>query len=58
MEFREDPDRGWREAAANELEVPSLDSQGAVTIVTVPTAASRRAELVSAYPLDGNGRLM
>jgi hypothetical protein len=57
-EFGKGPGRGGCEAAADEIQMPSLDSQGTVTIVTVPAAASRRAELVSAYPLDGNGRLM
>jgi hypothetical protein len=57
-EFQEHLGRGWREAAACEIEVPSLDSQGTRTILLDPAAARRRAELVSAYPLDGNGRLM
>jgi hypothetical protein len=57
-EFSDDPGRGWCEAAAEEIQMPSLDSRGTATILTVPAAAARRAELISAYPLDGNGRLM
>jgi hypothetical protein len=40
------------------IEARGLDTGGAATIVTVPAAAPRRAELVSAFPLDGIGRLM
>jgi hypothetical protein len=35
-----------------------LDSRGALTILTLPAPPQRRAELVSANPLDGHGWLM